>query len=209
MESTDNVVEANFDEPSKAYQALSMIKEAHASGRVFVRQAAVIERTREGRIRAPEGTDNVRGIGMAGGGLIGMMLGILGGPVGLLLGWGTGALVGGILDARRATNADTGLALLARTLSPGSTALVADVKEAAVEVVDGIVRELGGSLIRRPSAEVLAELEGVEDAARAASDEITRIMRDQRKQARRERREDRLEALKAKLRQADDAFRSL
>src|SRR5262245_57372812 len=152
MDQMDNILVARFAEPSKAYQALSLIKEAHAAGRVLVRQAAVIERTPEGKIRAPEGTDNIKGIGMAGGGLVGMLLGVLGGPVGLLLGWGTGALVGGILDVSREASSETGLALFGRTLAPGATALVADVQEGAVKVLDEIIERVGGFQAQRHDA---------------------------------------------------------
>jgi uncharacterized membrane protein len=86
----ENVVVVKFTEASKAYQALSVLKECADAGRIGLESAAVVERTAAGELRIPESADNV-GLGTASGSLIGMLVGVLGGPVGLLLGWGTGA----------------------------------------------------------------------------------------------------------------------
>jgi hypothetical protein len=65
----ENVVVVRFTEPSKAYQALSVLKDADATGRIGLQSAAVVERTPEGELRIPEGTDNVGLIGTASGSL--------------------------------------------------------------------------------------------------------------------------------------------
>ena len=41
----ENVVVVRFTEPSKAYQALSVLKECDAEGRIGLESAAVVERT--------------------------------------------------------------------------------------------------------------------------------------------------------------------
>ena len=48
-----------FPERSSAYQALSVLKQADADGRIELRAAAVVERTPEGQLRIPEGADKV------------------------------------------------------------------------------------------------------------------------------------------------------
>ena len=55
----ENVVVVRFTEPSKAHQALSVLKECDASGRIGLESAAVVERTAEGELRIAESTDNV------------------------------------------------------------------------------------------------------------------------------------------------------
>jgi len=94
----ENVVVVRFAEPSRAYQALSVLKECQADGRIGVDSAAVVERTFEGGLVVQEGADNVGLIGTASGSLIGMLVGVLGGPVGVLVGWGAGALTGSLFD---------------------------------------------------------------------------------------------------------------
>jgi uncharacterized membrane protein len=175
--SKENVVVVRFEEPSKAYQALSVLKECDADGRIGLKSAAVVERTAEGKLHIPESADNFGLIGTASGSLIGMLVGVLGGPLGVLLGWGTGALVGGVFDLDRAEKSDEALTVLGTAVPPGSTAVMANVDEPAVEVIDGEMTKLGGEVIRRPIADVIAELEAAEEAADAAAREARRILR--------------------------------
>ena len=181
MADVENVVVVRFTEPSKAYQALTVLKECDAEGRIALQSAAIVERTPEGELRIPEGTDNVGLIGTASGSLIGMLVGVLGGPVGVLVGWGAGALMGGVFDLDRAEKSDEALAALGRAMPPESTAVIATVAEPAVEVIDGEMDKLGGEVTRRPVVEVLDELEASEAAAEAAAREARRELHEKRK----------------------------
>jgi uncharacterized membrane protein len=177
----ENVMVVRFAEPSKAYQALSVMKECDADGRIGLESAAVVERTPTGELRMPESADNVGLVGTASGSLIGMLIGVLGGPVGVLLGWGTGALMGGALDIDRAVTSDEALTVLGKAIPPGATAVIASVKEPAVEVLDGEMKKLGGDVTRQPVADVMAELDAAEEAADAAAREARRTIREKRK----------------------------
>jgi uncharacterized membrane protein len=175
------VVVVRFTEPSKAYQALSVLKDLDAGGRIGLESAAVVERTAAGELRIPESADNVGLEGTASGSLIGMLVGVLGGPVGALLGWGAGAMMGGALDIDRAATSDEALTVLGQAIPPGSTAVIADVEEPAVEVIDGEMAMLDGDVTRRSVGEVMIELEAAEEAADAAAREARRTVREQRK----------------------------
>ena len=177
----DNIIVVGFTESSKAYQALSVLKDLASDGRIGLESAAVAERTPSGELRVPESTDNAEFVGTASGSLVGMLLGVLGGPVGVLLGWGTGALMGGAFDIDRAVTSDEALTVLGQAIPPGSTAVIASVEEPAVEVIDGEMRRLGGDVTRRPVAEVTAELDAAEQAADAAAREARATVRKQRK----------------------------
>jgi uncharacterized membrane protein len=192
-------VVVRFTEPSKAYQALSVLKECDAQGRIGLESAAVVERTSTGELRTPEGTDNVGLVGTASGSLIGMLIGVLGGPVGVLVGWGSGALMGGAFDIDRAELSDEALTVLGRAIPPESTAVIASVEEPAVEVIDAEMYMLGGEVTRRPVVEVMAELEAAEDAADAAAREARRTLREQRKAELHAGVEERVGKLKEKL----------
>lgn len=176
-----NVIVVRFAEPSKAYQALSVLKDLDAGGRIGLDSAAVVERTSSGELRAPESAGNVALIGTASGSLIGMLIGILGGPVGVLLGWGSGALLGSVFDIDRAMTSDEALVVLGQAIPTGSTAVIASVDEPAVEVIDGEMKKLDGEVTRRPVADVMAELEAAEDAADAAAREARRALHAKRK----------------------------
>ena len=176
-----NVIVVRFTDPSKAYQALSVLKEADAEGRIGLESAAVVERTAGGELRTPESADNAEFVGTASGSLIGMLIGVLGGPVGVLLGWGAGALMGGAFDIDRAVTSDEALTVLGKAIPTGSTAVIASVEEPAVEVIDGEMKKLDGEVTRRSVAEVMGELEAAEDAADAAAREARRAVREKRK----------------------------
>jgi uncharacterized membrane protein len=199
MAEVENVVVVRFAEPSRAYQALSVLKECDAKGRIALRSAAVVERTPDGRLRIPEGTDNVGLVGTASGSLIGMLVGVLGGPVGVLVGWGAGALIGGAFDVDRAVKSDEALTALGRAIPPKSTAVIATVAEPAVEVIDGEMTKLEGEVTRRPAAEVMNELEAAEQAAEAAAREARRALREERKAELTASLDARVRALKEKL----------
>jgi uncharacterized membrane protein len=177
----ENVIVVGFSDPSKAYQALSVLKECDAAGRIGLESAAVVERGPDGELTIPESADNVGLAGTASGSLIGMLVGVLGGPVGVLLGWGAGAMMGGAFDVDRAVTSDEALTVLGQAIPPGSTAVVAEVEEPAVEVIDGEMKKLDGEITRRPVDEVMAELDAAEEAADAAAREARRTVREKRK----------------------------
>ena len=178
---TENVVIVGFNEGSKAYEALSVLKACDADGRIGLESGVVVERTPSGELRTPESADNVGPVGTLSGSMAGMLVGVLGGPVGVLLGWGAGALIGGAFDIDRAVTSDEALTVLGTAIPAGSTALIAQVEEPAVEVIDGEMKKLDGTVTRRTTAEVMHELAAAEDAADAAAREARRTIRQKRK----------------------------
>jgi len=199
MAEIHNVVVVTFAEASKAYQALSVLKERDAEGRIGLKSAAIVERTPDGELRIPEGADNIALIGTVSGSLIGMLIGVLGGPVGVLVGWGAGALMGGTIDIVGVTKSEEALTALGRAIPPNSTAVIASVTEPTVEVVDGEMLKLGGEVTRRPVADVLDELEAAEKAADAAAEEARRALREKRKAELSANLDARVESLQEKL----------
>jgi uncharacterized membrane protein len=199
MANVDNVVVVTFTEQSKAYQALSVLKQCDAEGRIALASAAVVERTPEGQLRTPEGAENLGPIGMASGSLLGMLIGVLGGPVGVLVGWGSGALVGGAFDIDRAAKSEEALTTFGTAIPQGSTAVMATVSEPAVEVIDGEMAKLGGEVTRRPVFEVVDELEAAEFAAEKAALEARRELHKKRTTEMKEDLDERVGKLKEKL----------
>jgi uncharacterized membrane protein len=177
----DNVVVIRFTEPSVAYEALSVLKQCDADGRLALASSVVVERSPRGDLRVRRGTVNDRLVGTASGRLIGMLVGVFGRPLGLVLGSSAGALMGGAFDVEPAEKSDDALTALGRALPPGSTAVIASVSEPVAEVLDGEMGKLGGEVTRRPTAEVMDDLDAAEDAARAAAGETRRTMRETKK----------------------------
>ena len=139
----ENVVSIAFADSSKAYQAFTEIKNLSTAGALQLKSGAIVVRDTEGKLSFPDGVDQVTGTGFAGGGLIGMLVGILGGPLGMLLGWGSGALIGGALDAGRASATNEVLGEFSRALPVDSTAVIAEVVEPSELPLDDVVSKLG------------------------------------------------------------------
>jgi uncharacterized membrane protein len=199
MSDQDNVIIISFDDDSKPYQALSVLKSLSDQDRLVAKSAAVVQRDNTGALHVDDGFDAETGEATAAGSLIGMLIGVVGGPIGMALGLGTGALAGGAFDLERASSSDAVLAQVNSYLRPGKTVLVAEVTEYAVEVLDAEMRGLGGTVTRRPTDDVIAELEATEDAAAAAKAAARKTLREQKKAERKETLEERKAALKAKL----------
>jgi uncharacterized membrane protein len=180
MPGMDNVVVVRFAEPSKAFEAFSVLKDAAAEGRLEVDAATVVERAEDGALRERDSYQGDVLSATASGSLIGLLVGVLGGPLGLLLGWSAGALIGSSVDLDRAGSNEEALSALAREIPAGRTALVAAVTEPSTDVLDGEMAELGGEVTHRQRAEVLAALEAADEAAAAAAREARRSMREHR-----------------------------
>jgi uncharacterized membrane protein len=177
----DNIVVVAFADQSKAYQALSQLRQADVAGGVDVRATALLERGPDGAVRVPEGDDVASGVGVAGGGLIGMLIGVLGGPLGMLLGGYAGMLAGGVGAVARAEDRDVALDAISRRIQPGHTVLVAEVGEVATDVIDDLMAPLGGTLTRHSAEDVYDEIQSAKAAQEAADAEARRVLREQRR----------------------------
>jgi hypothetical protein len=90
-------------------------------------------------------------------------------------------LVGGSFDLDREDESDEARSVLGRAISPGSTALIADVTEPEVELIDAKMDLLGGEVTRRSVVDVVAELGAAHGAADAAARAARRTVREKRK----------------------------
>lgn len=177
----ENIVVVRFEEATKTHDAWAVLKKCDADDRISLKSAAMVQRMSDGTLHTIDEYDNLGPVGMGTGSLIGMLIGILGGPVGVLLGWGAGATLGGAFDIDRAVTSDEALTVLGTAIPAGSTAILADVEEFAVEVIDGEMKKLDGVVTRRPIEEVLGEVGAAEEAADAAAREARRTVREKRK----------------------------
>src|SRR5688500_5971095 len=70
MAEIHNIVVVKFAEASKSYQALSVLKDGDAQGRIELKSAAIVERTPDGELRIPEDADNMALAGTVSGSLL-------------------------------------------------------------------------------------------------------------------------------------------
>src|SRR4029453_10178774 len=113
---------------------------------------------KNGKLQIKDSFEADTGVATTGGGLVGMLLGVIAGPYGMLLGLTGGALAGGSFELRHGDDEDEVLTRINAAINPGHTVLVAQVNEPTIEVLDKAMGELGGVVIRKSEADVLTEL---------------------------------------------------
>ena len=199
LTSAYNVISVSFDPDNNAYAALTALKELDDQGRLSLEAAAVVVRGDNGDIAVKDRVGSYEFAGTAGGGLLGLLVGVLGGPLGMLVGGSYGMLVGSLFDLGEAEDSESVLSQISASLKPGDIALLAQVAEQSPEVVDTAMERLGGSVLRRPVADVEAEIAAAEKAASDAKREATKELIRGRREHSKEQIHGKLEQIKAKL----------
>ena len=195
----ENVIAVNFGEDSKAYEALTKLKELDRQRQIDLAAAAVVVRREDGQIETKDVVGDESMSGTATGGLVGLVIGILGGPFGVLLGGATGLLIGSLFDVYDDEETDSVLTEFGRSVEVGHTSLLAQVDEQSPEVVDAAMAELGGTVLRRSADDVEAEIAAADEAQQAAKRAARKELHDRRRAQAKEKIHAKIEELKAKL----------
>lgn len=198
-ESLYSVISVSFEKGYKAYEAYADLRAAEGTSSFDIVSAVIVERSEDGTLRVPNAQSDRIGRAMRRGSLIGALVGVLGGPLGLLLGLGTGMVMGGIRDRSQAEEALHILEDFADSVHPGATVLLVEVEEPSEALIDERMEALGGTVLRRPAADVLSELEVAARAAESARKEARRARRESRRGQRRQTRDQRLAEVRKRL----------
>jgi uncharacterized membrane protein len=144
--SPDNVLVVTFGEDAEndknAYQALTDLKQLDSQGQIKIAGGAVITRDLDGRVDVKSEVGNDPYTGTATGGMIGLLVGIIGGPLGVLLGGATGVLVGSLFDIDDVETTESVLGDISKQVHPTRTAVLAQVTEQSPEVIDTAIARL-------------------------------------------------------------------
>ena len=201
--STDNVLVVTFgDDPkndANAYQALTDLKQLDSQHQIEIAGAAVVTRDPDGHVDVKSEVGNESFAGTASGGVIGLLVGILGGPLGVLLGGSYGLLVGSLFDIDEAATTESVLGDMSKQVQPTRTALLAQVTEQSPEVIDAAMTRLGGEVMRRPVVEVEEEIAVAQEAQRKAEHEASKELQKARREKHKEDAHAKVEELKSKL----------
>jgi uncharacterized membrane protein len=197
--SMENVLAVNFEEDSNAYEALSVLKQMDDQGQLALAGASVVVREQDGNLVTKDQLDDTYLEGTATGGIVGLVIGILGGPFGVLIGGATGLLVGSLFDLEDDDDTQSALSDISRSVRVDRTGLIADVNEQSPEVLDTAMARLGGTVVRRSLGEVQAEIAAAEDAQRAAAKEARKQLHEHRRDQAKEKVQAKIDELKAKI----------
>ena len=198
-----NVLVVTFGEDAEndknAYQALTDLKQLDSQHQIDVAGGAVVSRDLDGRVDVKSDVGDAPYAGTATGGMIGLLVGIIGGPLGMLIGGGAGVLFGSLLDIGDVESTESVLGDISQDVRPNRTAVLAQVTEQSPEVVDTAMARLGGHVMRRSVADVEDEIAAAEQAQRKAQHEARKELQTARLQQHKEDAHAKVEELKSKL----------
>ena len=161
------VIIMNFDVESKAYEAFSKAKRLHMNKSFKVHHS----NDGEHKFEIEDFLDFTGSNKSSTGGLIGMMVGILGGPVGILLGWFTGGMIGATQDAKEVRDATGVFEFLVDKIGEGDTALLLIAEEEDNRPLNQLIMmELGGEITRLDYEEVENEVKKAQEMAKKSNE---------------------------------------
>jgi uncharacterized membrane protein len=195
-----NVIAVNFKEDDEAYAALARLKRLDSEKQIDLRSAAVVTRDASGRVIQKEQAGSEGWVGTATGGTIGLLIGILGGPLGVLVGGATGLMIGSLFDLEDAEDTDSVLAAISETVRAGHNTLLAELREPSDhQVVDAVMTTRSGTVLRRNVQDVEAEIAAAEEAQREAKKQARKRLMEERQDKHKTAVEAKIAELKTKL----------
>ena len=196
----NNVIAVSFAEDDSAYAGLARLKQLDAEGQIEMRAAAVVERDPDGQVTVKDTDGSEQWEGTAAGGLIGLLIGIIGGPLGVLVGGATGLLVGSLFDLEDDDDTESVLGQISTEVRPGHDTLLVELREPRDhQVVDGVMESRSGSVIRRAVYDVEAEIAAAEHAQHEARKRARKELREERERKQKKQVSAKVADLKAKV----------
>ena len=130
------VTVAAFQDEERAEEALKALEETRKQGAIDFEDAAVVKKDEDGKLHIQETTDVSTGRGAAIGGVVGGVLGLIGGPAGVVILGAAGAAIGGLAAHGDSGFKDERLAKLGESLEPGTSVVVAVVAHVWVAEIE-------------------------------------------------------------------------
>ena len=200
-----NVVVGIFEVESEAFQAITELKSNPGNDVSFVSQAVLVKKengaltTLDGFDTGAKTTDD-----MVVGGVCGALIGILGGPIGVLLGGSYGALIGSTLDMGDALDSASMIEQITGKLEDGDVAIIGLADEADEVVLDEKLKKFKVMIVRFDAEVVAAEVEEAIELEKEMARQARKELRDQKKADRKQK----VDEKKAKLSADFAAFKA-
>lgn len=154
-----SLVWAAFDTQDGAAKARESLRQAHQHWLIWLDNAAVIEKNKDGGVEFSESADRDTTSGMSRGALVGGIVGMLFPPA-LIASAAAGAAAGGLgAKMRDAGFEDNALRAVANEMAPGSSLLIAVMThqwvDEAVRALDQTAHRVGWTEITKQMADIL------------------------------------------------------
>lgn len=154
-----------FPDEAKANEGAEVFRALHQDGSLTLYGLAIARKAEDGAVKVAE--EKLQRLpGTAVGLLAGALVGLIGGPVTAALGAAGGAWIGTWRDIEHLGVGWDFLEEVANALSPGATALVADVSEDRIAFIDEQMSRLDGVVLRQWQSELPEMRLAAEAAAR-------------------------------------------
>ena len=195
-----NIITAVFQNESEGYQMITELRNAPVTEQAAILQMMLVKCDEKGL----ELCDRYEGIATVGkgsliGGLTGSMIGILGGPLGVLLMGTAGAMTGTMVDTGEAVAGEVLMETVAGKLYKGEVGLIILADEEDESYLDGILSKFPVEILRYDALDIAEEV----DEAIKIQDEKDRQalmrLRQRKKEAEEKEWQEKREAWKAEL----------
>lgn len=193
-----NVVAVIFKTESEGFQAIKELSNCPYTDKAAIPQMALVKRTSEG-FRICDAFDSSRDHtdDMCIGGLVGGMIGILGGPVGVLLLGSTGMLVGSMVDTDEAIGDAALIEKVAGKMIEGEVALIMLAEEEDESYLDAYLGKFDVEIARFDAAVIAEEIEQAALLQRDLEHQAKAHMRKEKKEERKAKQEAHRNKIKA------------
>ena len=165
----DTIVAVRFAASGDARRAMQELKQLDRDGRLRVREAALLERSGQGRIGVPGEGQDADGFFMPPGGIVGMLVEAFAGPLGVVSQRPAESFRGHGGPSPHDGEREVALEDISRNLEPGVTLVVAEIADPDPDLLDSTLARLGTTVTRRPAQDVYAELQAAHEAESTAS----------------------------------------
>ncbi len=176
----ESIILVKFNVESEAYEAFSEVKKAFMAPEFMISQACVVKKengqilTKDCFDTGIESTNDARF-----GGIMGMLIGFLAGPLGILLGGGIGLMIGGIKDAADVAKNSSMIEKVCAAIPEGRTALIALVSELKDVSFDRFFDKYDTEILRLDAAVVAEELKKAQTLEKQMEREARQKLREE------------------------------
>lgn len=195
-----NIIVTLFEVESEGFQALTELKNNREIGESFMSEAILVK-TDNGTYEILDSYDTgeVTATDTVTGGLIGMCIGVLGGPIGMLLGGGIGALAGASVDAADASDNMSLLEQMIGKLGDDTIAIIGLAYEEDESLFDDVLSKYDTIIARFDAAVIEHEVEKAKEMEKEMENMARLEVRQQRKEEHQAKVEERRNKMKANI----------
>jgi uncharacterized membrane protein len=142
-----NVIVASFKEEAKAIEALHKLNELDSFGDISIYDQIMVRKNADGKTEILKQDDSEGWRTLTGMG-VGSLLGLLGGPVGVVIGLYTGTAIGAIADANHYDFAEDFIAKVEKKIMAGTVTIIAEIEEDSEVFIDSYLKPFGAEIFR-------------------------------------------------------------